>query len=533
MFFKRQRTVPTGYAASNFLFTYFVVGLLILSLAFVYYTRLLLQHNEVFEKQVEPLANLEALLGSINDRQLQSQLSQIIKAGLLTESRLSFVITDVDGQARIARNLSDETIENKIEAATENKIEVATLLSDAEKEKLDDILKRMKRYKDPKPLYNFMIDGYLHHGEADASAIDQLPFVITDLEHNPRQWKIWDKWLKVDTATPQQYERAKRFVYNSKAMGRYIPLPTNSGPLQGYLYYEVTPDYGIFVMPVVLVVVFSTVLIVSFLSYRRIKTVEQASIWGGLAKETAHQLGTPISSLMGWIELSMELDKQRGDSTTAEIYANMQSDLTRLQRITERFGKIGSHPQQTRINLNSVISDAVAYFQKRLPNLSKQVELRVVDRELPEIVANADLLQWVFENLIRNSLDAIDKENGVIEIDPQLHPKEHQIVIRYKDNGQGIPRQNRNKIFRPGMTTKKHGWGLGLTLVKRIVEAYHHGQIRLIESSSHGTTFEIVLPVETVEDEKIAKLLTKSSLFWMKFKERKKGEQSARAKHHA
>ena len=229
----------------------------------------------------------------------------------------------------------------------------------------------------------------------------------------------------------------------------------------------------------------------------------------------------------------MELDKQRGDSTTAEIYANMQSDLTRLQRITERFGKIGSHPQQTRINLNSVISDAVAYFQKRLPNLSKQVELRVVDRELPEIVANADLLQWVFENLIRNSLDAIDKENGVIEIDPQLHPKEHQIVIRYKDNGQGIPRQNRNKIFRPGMTTKKHGWGLGLTLVKRIVEAYHHGQIRLIESSSHGTTFEIVLPVETVEDEKIAKLLTKSSLFWMKFKERKKGEQSARAKHHA
>ena len=165
--------------------------------------------------------------------------------------------------------------------------------------------------------------------------------------------------------------------------------------------------------------------------------------------------------------------------------------------------------------------------------LSKQVELRVVDRELPEIVANADLLQWVFENLIRNSLDAIDKENGVIEIDPRLHPKGHQIVILYKDNGQGIPRQNRNKIFRPGMTTKKHGWGLGLTLVKRIVEAYHHGQIRLIETSSQGTTFEIVLPVETVEDKKTVKLLTKNSLFWMKFKERKKGKLSVSAKHNA
>ena len=176
----------------------------------------------------------------------------------------------------------------------------------------------------------------------------------------------------------------------------------------------------------------------------------------------------------------------------------MQSDLTRLQRITERFGKIGSYPQQTRIDINTVIGDAVAYFQKRLPNLSKQVELRVIERELPEIVANADLLQWVFENLIRNSLDAIDKENGIIEIEPQLHPKEHQIVILYKDNGQGIPRQDRNKIFRPGMTTKKHGWGLGLTLVKRIIEAYHHGHIRLIHTSSQGTTFEIVLPVETV-----------------------------------
>ena len=114
MFFKRQRTVPTGYAASNFLLTYVIVGLLILSLAFVYYTRLLLQHNEVFEKQVEPLANLEALLAGINDRQLQSQLSQIIKEGLLTESRLSFIITDADGQARIARNLSDKALRTRL-----------------------------------------------------------------------------------------------------------------------------------------------------------------------------------------------------------------------------------------------------------------------------------------------------------------------------------------------------------------------------------------------------------------------------------
>ena len=450
----------------------------------------------------------------------------------MTDSRLSFIITDADdGQVQIAKNLSDKTIEHKINAHKSNAV---VPLSDAENKKLDVILNRMRRNK-PIPLRDFLIDGYLYHGEADATAIDQLPFVITDLKDNPRLWRIWDELLTAKTATPEQYERAKMLVQSSKAVGRYVLLRTNPG-LQGHLYYEVIPDYGIFLMPIVLVAVFSTILIVGFLSYRRIKTVEQASIWGGLAKETAHQLGTPISSLMGWIELSMELNKRKGDDTTSEIYANMRSDLARLQRITERFGKIGSYPQQTRIDINSVINEAVAYFQKRLPNLSKQVELRVVDRQLPEIVANADLLQWVFENLIRNSLDAIDKENGVIQIDPRLHPKEHQIVILYKDNGKGISRKDRNKIFRPGMTTKEHGWGLGLTLVKRIIEAYHHGQIRLVETSSQGTTFEIVLPVGTVGDGEASNLLTENllfNLFRMKFKGRKKGGQSASAKHNA
>ena len=524
MFFNRQRTVPTGYDASNFLLTCFIVGLLILLLAFVYYTHLLLQHNKVFEKQVKPLAKLEALLASISDSQLQNQLSQIIREELLTDSRLSFIITDADdGQVKIAKNLSNTIIENKIY----NTIP----LSIDEKDTLDAILNRMKRNQ-PIPLRDFLIDGYLYHGVADVTAIDRLPFVITDLKDNPRQWKIWDELLTVKTATPEQYEQAKRFIQNSKTVGRFVLLQTNPG-LQGYLYYEVITDYGIFVMPIVLVAVFSTILIVGFLSYRRIKTVEQASIWGGLAKETAHQLGTPISSLMGWIELSMELNKRKGDNAASEIYANMQSDLVRLQRITERFGKIGSYPQQTRTNINSVINEAVAYFQKRLPNLSKQVELRVIDRDLPEIVANADLLQWVFENLIRNSLDAIDKENGVIQIDPHLHPKGHQIVILYKDNGAGISRGDRNKIFRPGMTTKEHGWGLGLTLVKRIVEAYHYGQIRLIETSSQGTTFEIVLPVERAENGRASKLLTSRFLFLTRMKEKKKGEHSVDAKHNA
>ena len=149
-----------------------------------------------------------------------------------------------------------------------------------------------------------------------------------------------------------------------------------------------------------------------------------------------------------------------------------------------------------------MIGDVVSYFKKRLPNRNKSVDIRVTVCELPYVFANAELLQWVFENLIRNSLDALDKPRGLIEIDPRFDEKNHRIVIRYTDNGKGIARKDRRKIFHPGVTTKKHGWGLGLTLVKRIVEAHHHGNIRLVGSGPNETTFEIVLPTGAVFSEK-------------------------------
>ncbi|MCZ6675919.1 MAG: HAMP domain-containing sensor histidine kinase [Candidatus Poribacteria bacterium] len=526
MFFTRRRTVPTGYTASNFLLTYFIIGLLILSLAFVFYTRQILQQNRNLVGMVPTLADLAGELPGVSDRRLQDQLNQIIKE-LLSDSRLSFIITDAKDERIIIARRIDEAIESKIDAELP--------LSPAEESKLQTTLERMKKKtKEPKLIHYTLegheISGYYYYGEADAKAIDQTPFVITDLNDRPQKWQIWGQLIKAAEATPEQYARAKGLIRTSKVQGRVFPLQANLDLRQGYLYYEVTPDYGIIMMPLVLAAVFSTFLIVGFLSYRRIKACEQASIWGGLAKETAHQLGTPISSLMGWVELLAERHKQKEDEATAEIYASMQGDLARLQNITARFGRIGAQPQKTWIDINTVIGDVVAYFQKRLPNRSTPVEIRVVSRELPEIFANGDLLQWVFENLIRNSLDAIDKETGVIEIDPRLNQpiwaKRAQITIEYKDNGKGIARKDRPKIFQPGMTTKKHGWGLGLTLVKRIVEEYHHGQIRLVETGREGTTFEIVLPVEPFMDEKAEGILLKGSLHHsrkMRLEERKKG----------
>ena len=602
MFFKRQRTVPTGYAASSFLLTCFIIGLLILSLAFVYYTRQILQLNRGMEDQVPQLADLAVELPNIKESRLQDRLKRIHKR-LLTSSRLSFIITDADAnQVIIARRIDDVAIERKINAEflfsvdltfqtdldnesisdnlrqsfenqaillsqdvkvliegrgsqwlivdeggnqtyavrqDKNKLNIYegdVLLTPAEESKLKAILERMKKKTEegPKPIQYIVEDreiyGYLYHGEADSTAIDQLPFVFTDENHGPQKWQIWGELVTAETASPEQYARAVGVVENYKIHGMYIPLQTNPKPRLGYLYHEKTRYYGFIVMPIVLVAVFSTFLIVGFLSYRRMKTFEQASIWGGLAKETAHQLGTPISSLMGWLELLTVRSTEQKDETATEIYANMQSDLARLQNITARFGKIGSYPQKTRININEVIDGVVAYFQKRLPNRSKQVEIRVVSHKLPEILANADLLQWVFENLIRNSLDAMNKENGFIEIEARLNQpiwaKNYQIVILYKDNGKGIVRKDRSKIFQPGMTTKKHGWGLGLTLVKRIIQEYHYGQIRLIETGAEGTIFEIVLPVETALDGKEEGVLTKRLLHdsrQMRLEEREKG----------
>ena len=509
MVFNRKGIVPTSYAATRFLLTYFVVGLLILSLALVYYTRQILQLDRALEEQVGPLADLAAVLPKVKERELQHRLTQIVKQ-LLTASRLSFIITDaVDGRIVIAKGV-DEAIDRKINA------EPSIALSLVEEAKLKDALERMGKKNELESIqYSFEnreLYAYFFHGDADVAAIDQIPFVVTDLNRKPRMWRIWGgELVTANRATPEQFARAEKLVQNSKVFGREVPLQTTPDLRQGYFYYEATRYYGIIMMPIVLVAVFATFLAVGFLSYRRIRFSEQAALWGGLAKETAHQLGTPISSLMGWLELLAARNREQDDAAVSDMYANMHNDLIRLQKITARFGKIGSEPQKTEVNVNAVIGEVVYYFGKRLPNRNKSVDIRVTACELPYVFANAELLQWVFENLIRNSLDALDKPNGLIEIDPRFDEKNRRIIILYTDNGKGIRWKDRRKIFHPGVTTKRHGWGLGLTLVKRIVEAHHFGKIRLVDAGLNGTTFEIVLPIGQISGGKRGHALFMSS----------------------
>lgn len=232
-------------------------------------------------------------------------------------------------------------------------------------------------------------------------------------------------------------------------------------------------------------------LLISYLSFNYMKKTEQSNIWVGMSKETAHQLGTPISSLMGWNEL-LKLNHKDPDKVI-DLTEEMMNDLTRLNKIANRFSKIGSQPELKQKNIYEVVCRVINYFQRRLPQTGKDVNLEI--RGEPDIIIplNSELFEWVVENLIKNALDAIEVSKGKIVFEITNGYK--NIEIEVTDNGKGIDMKRRKDIFRPGYSTKRRGWGLGLSLSKRIVEEYHKGKIFVSDSViNEGTTFKIILP---------------------------------------
>lgn len=214
------------------------------------------------------------------------------------------------------------------------------------------------------------------------------------------------------------------------------------------------------------------------------KRAEQNKVWVGLSKETAHQLGTPISSLIAWVEVLKET------YPNDEMIPEMSKDVNRLERIAERFSKIGSLPEPVNTSLNEVIDHVIEYMDKRT---SQKVTIKGHYPNHPVIAKiNASLFEWVFENLCKNAVDAMESGSGKIDI--WLLEEDDIIAIEMVDTGKGIRKKDIKNVFRPGFTTKKRGWGLGLSLAKRIVEEYHKGHIYVKKSEpGRGTTFRIEL----------------------------------------
>jgi signal transduction histidine kinase len=219
---------------------------------------------------------------------------------------------------------------------------------------------------------------------------------------------------------------------------------------------------------------------------------ERRSIWVGMAKETAHQLGTPLSSLMGWLQ---HLKERCADDRTRETVREMEKDILRLSKISSRFGKVGAQPRLDEEDVVEVVRAAIDYQRRRLPSIGREIELREHFGNVPRAPVNADLLEWAVENLLKNALDAVDKPKGIIEVRTTYLPQHKIISIAIEDNGKGMDPGAAKKIFEPGYTTRRGGWGLGLPLAKRVIEEYHHGSLRLLRTApGKGSLFLIEIP---------------------------------------
>ena len=313
----------------------------------------------------------------------------------------------------------------------------------------------------------------------------KFPLIQTDTDHNPQMWKNLPSSIQTDDARVKFMKMADR--YNEP-----IPLTYSDSKVGeitfGYLHYgDSAMVEKLRLWSYIEIIAIGLFIFLGFSGFSFIRNNEKKHIWVGMARETAHQLGTPVSALMGWVDwLKNHPDK------TEEIIPEMEADLQRLEQIGRRFSKMGSKSDFEELDLSERVEKIVNYLTKRLPSIGKKVKL--VNDIQPGIFirANGSLLAWSIENIIRNGIDAIEREDGMISI--SLKKDVDGIKIRIEDNGKGIPKKDWKNIFRPGFSTKQTGWGLGLSLSSRIVEEIHGGSLKVISSSfDTGTIIEISL----------------------------------------
>ncbi|WP_142532458.1 sensor histidine kinase [Saccharicrinis carchari] len=303
-----------------------------------------------------------------------------------------------------------------------------------------------------------------------------VPVIIVDQNDSILQHRN----LKASVRESNRYLQQQ--LHQMKSTGKNIVIDLGDGEKQ-YLYYRTsTLLTKLQWFPILQLLIVSIFVFIAYVGFSNARKTEQNQVWVGMAKETAHQLGTPISSLYGWIELLALRNPQ------TEGIDEVKKDIQRLQNIADRFSKIGSTPILKHISINNIIEQSIRYLKLRT---SDKVEYVLNLTEDTNVKVNAILMEWVFENLIKNAIDAI-KGQGTIII--STIKTGNKVTIDITDNGKGIVKSNFKTVFEPGYTTKQRGWGLGLTLTKRIVEEYHKGKI-IVKESEPGkkTVFRIIL----------------------------------------
>lgn len=243
-------------------------------------------------------------------------------------------------------------------------------------------------------------------------------------------------------------------------------------------------------IPLVLASLLALVFVVGVYTVRTRSRADREHVWAGMARESAHQLATPLSSLSGWLEL---LRERSVDEVSASAFDHMEGDLERLQRVSHRFERIGRPARQEKVELGALVTRVGAYFQARVPTLAHRVTIVASGGTEPIVIEGDEvLLEWALEVLVKNGLDALAGRGGRMYLTTKrLDPE--RVRVRVADDGPGVPREIRTRIFEPGFSTKESGWGIGLSLTKRIVEENHHGRL-VLAPSEKGATFDIILP---------------------------------------
>jgi hypothetical protein len=364
-------------------------------------------------------------------------------------------------------------------------------LTKTEKNYLNYYADIIKRFSDP----SSNTDDLIYLIEKISPTIS-FPMIMTDKNDDPLEpFNQYILNIKIDSTISIDKQKEFLKIRIKEMRNNYDPIPVedSQGKLLAKIYYnhsDLISNLKLF--PLVEVLIVSALILIGYLAFSSIKKNEESRVWVGLAKEAAHQLGTPLSSMMAWMEL-IRVNKDDPESIE-ETVSEMENDISRLNVIATRFSKIGSLPEKKVSNISEILESVCLYFEKRLPHLGRKVEiLREIEKDIYAEVS-PELFAWVFENLLKNSAEAIESKKGFVKIEAKSSQKKLQIIVT--DNGKGLMQRQKKMIFQPGYTTKKRGWGLGLSLSKRIIEEYHEGKIYVKETQlGRGTTFYIELPL--------------------------------------
>ncbi|HIM73319.1 MAG TPA: HAMP domain-containing histidine kinase [Candidatus Marinimicrobia bacterium] len=311
----------------------------------------------------------------------------------------------------------------------------------------------------------------------------QFPIIYSDSENKP----IYARNLS-QSLTPEQLQKSLTSMdkQNDPIPIVYTDPDSNESILLGYLHYgDSDLIRKLQWLPYLEIGVVALFIFLGFIGFNSIRNSEKRNIWVGMARETAHQLGTPVSALMGWVDRLRTHPKE-----SYNVVKEMESDLKRLEQIGSRFSKMGYDSELKSISLKELVDRQSVYLKKRLPLLKNEIELTVSGIDDIWIEGNEILLGWAIENVIRNGIDSIQREKGKVNI--SISSDNESGIIQIQDNGAGILKKDWKNIFRPGFSTKERGWGLGLSLVNRIINEIHDGEIKVLHSKiGFGTCFEI------------------------------------------